>query len=152
MGWTNRGKQRALDLLFRDATPGAMFHVALVTAATVPGPDTDKFSELTEIPVGNGYLQGGLPLPRAVNSFSSPTEDDVGNRAYTRAKDLVWTASGGLLPASGPGARYAVLTDDAASLPNRDVLAYWDLGADRAVSDGQSLTLQNAELSLEEFV
>jgi hypothetical protein len=62
----------------------------------------------------------------------------------------VWTASTGPLPASGGGARYAVLTDDNGTVSSREVLAYFDLVSDRVVSDGQTITLQDSELLLSE--
>ena len=76
------------------------------------------------------------------------TEDDANDRGLTQAKDIVWTASGGSIPASGDGARYAVLLDDNATVGSREVLAWWDLTSDRSVSDGQTLTLQDCELRL----
>jgi hypothetical protein len=41
-----------------------------------------------------------------------------------------------------------VLTDDNATVANREVFVCWDLASDRSVSDGQTLTIQNAELRL----
>lgn len=70
--------------------------------------------------------------------------------ALVQIKDVSWTASGGSIPSSGSGARYAVLTDDNATVGNREVLAYWDLTSDRTVSDGQTLTLQDLEIDANE--
>jgi hypothetical protein len=67
-----------------------------------------------------------------------------------QAKDLVWTASGGTLPASGNGARYCVFTDDNGTDGSREIITYFDLVSDRQVSSGQSLTLQNCEVRLTE--
>jgi hypothetical protein len=78
------------------------------------------------------------------------TEDDTNDRGLVQVKDIAWTASGGSIPASGNGARYAVLTDDNGTVGSREVYAYWDLTADRTVSVGQTLTLQNLELRLNE--
>lgn len=149
-GWTNRGKMLMLDNYFRAATPPTNFYVALVTSATAPTADTNTLSQLTEIAAGNGYTSGGISLNRNSTDFDTLTENDTNDRGELLIKDLVWTASGGPLPASGNGARYAVLTTDEVTVGNRQVIAFWDLTSDRSVSVGQTLTLQNCELRLTE--
>jgi hypothetical protein len=149
-GWTNRGKYRILEAYFRAAASPANLYVALVTSTTTPTADTNVLGELTEIAAGNGYTGGGYQLTPGATDFDVLSEDDTNDKGLIQLKDIVWTASGGNIPASGNGARYAVLTDDNATVANREVLAYWDLGADRTVSDGQSLTLQDCELDLNE--
>jgi len=121
-----------------------------VTSATAPVADTDTKTSLTEIATGNGYTTGGTLLAWNSTDWDVWTEDDTNDRGLIQLKDIVWTASGGPIPASGNGARYAILTDDNATQGSREVYAYWDLTADRSVSDGQSLTLQNCELRLNE--
>lgn len=150
MAFTNRGKMLVLDWAFRGATRPANFYVALVTSATAPTVDINTLSELTQIATGNGYTDGGIQLTPGNTDFDSLAENDANDRAELQLKDLVWTAAGGNLPASGNGARYAVLTDDNATVGSRQVIAYWDLTADRTVSDTQNLTLQNSELRLTE--
>lgn len=149
-GWTNRGKYRMLRGWLAGQSIPTNFYVALCTSAVAPTADTNTLSELTQIANGNGYTTNGLLISRNTTDFDVTTEDDANDRALAQLKDLVWTATGGNLPASGSGARYAVLTDDNATPGSRDVLAYWDLVSDRVVSDGQSLTLQNCELRLDE--
>jgi len=150
MGMTNKGKYRLLGWAFRDDTIPTNFYLALVTSASAPGPDTNTLSDLTEIAAGNGYTTGGYQLTPGSTDFDVHTEDDAEDRGLVQVKDVVWTASGGPIPASGNGARYAVLLDDNATIANREVLAYWDLTSDRSVSDGQTLTLQNCEIRLDE--
>jgi len=145
-GRTNRGKFKELDWIYRAATLPTNFYIALVTSAVTPGADTNTLSELTQIAVGNGYSDGGFQLARNATDFDVLTEDDGTDVAFVQVKDVVWTASGGSIPASGNGARYAVLTDDNATIGSRLVLAYLDLVSDRTVSVGQTLTLQNCEL------
>lgn len=149
-GWTNRGKFLLLALAFKGTAiaVGTNYYVALCTSAVAPTQDTNTLSELTQIASGNGYTTNGIQLAKNSTDFDVTTEDDTGDVAFIQIKDLVWTASGGPLPASGNGARYAVLTDDNATAGSRQVLAYWDLVSDRTVSDTQSLTLQNLELRL----
>ena len=149
-GFTNKGKHHILDQLFRNATEVTNYYVALVTSATAPDADINTLSQLTEIAAGNGYTSGGFQLARNSTDFDSLTENDTNDRGEIQIKDVAWTASGGSIPASGNDARYAVLTDDNATVGSRIVIAFWDLSSDRVVSSGQTLTLQNLELRLTE--
>jgi hypothetical protein len=149
-GFTNRGKHRINMAVFRGEALPASFNVALITSATAPTADTNLMSDLTEIPAGNGYTSGGINVTRDATGFPTVTEDDSADRGRAVVKDLVWTASGGNLPASGSGARYAVLTDNNGTVANREIWAYWSLAADRIVSDTQTLTVSAAELRLNE--
>lgn len=149
-GLTNRGKFNILGRYFRGVAFPTNFYAALVTAAVAPVADTNTKTELTEIPNGNGYTTGGISLTRNSTDFDVLTEDDTNDRALVQLKDLVWTASGGNLPASGDGASYMVLTDDNATQGSREVEAFWSLGSARTVSDTQALTIQNAEIRLNE--
>jgi hypothetical protein len=144
-GWTNRGKKLMFDTYFRNAAAPTNFYVALVTAAAAPGPDTNTLSDLTEIAAGNGYTAGGYSLSRNSTDFDSLTENDTDDRAELLIKDVVWTASGGPIPASGGGARYAVLLTDEGTVGNRQVVKYWDLSSDHTVSAGQTLTLADLQ-------
>jgi hypothetical protein len=147
-GFTNRGKFKLLDWVFRGTALPTNFYVALCTSAATPTADTNTFSELTEIAAGNGYTAGGISLTKNSTDFDTLTEDDSGDLGKVLIKDLVWTASGGTLPASGNGARWAILTDDNATQGSRLVIAWFDLTSDRSVSSGQPLTLQDCELRL----
>ncbi len=149
-GVTNRGKYDILDWVFRGATLPTNMYVALVTSVVAPTPDINTLSELTEITAGNGYTTGGYLLALNSTDFDVLIEDDTNDRGDIQVKDVTWTASGGNIPASGSGARYAVLTDDNVTIGSREILGYWDLTSDRTVSDGQDLTLQNLELRLQE--
>jgi len=146
-GVTNRGKYQLLRAYFRGEQVPAAFKVALVTSATAPSDTTNVLADLTEIAATNGYTAGGKAVARSSVGFKAAVEDDTGHKGTINLQDVVWTASGGPIPASGNGARYAVLLDDQ-STPN--IVAYWDLVSDRTVSDGQTLTLQDCELDLTE--
>jgi hypothetical protein len=145
-GKTNRGKKAIADVFYRGATAPTNLYIALVTSAAAPTADTNTLGDLTEIAAGNGYTSGGYQLARNATDFDSLVENDTNDRSELQIKDITWTASGGSIPASGNGARYAVLTDDNATVGSREVYDYWDLVSDRAVSDGQDLTLQNCEI------
>ena len=149
-GWTNKGKFRALEDRFRGVAAPTNYYVALVVSTVAPTADINTFGELTQIAVGNGYATGGYSLTPGATDFDVLTEDDTNDRGLIQIKDVVWTASGGPIPASGLGARYAVLTNADATVANREVLAYWDLVSDRTVSVGQTLTLQDCELRINE--
>lgn len=149
-GWTNKGKYRVLEWALRNGTRPTNFYVALVTDAVAPGADTNTLSQLTQITAGNGYTSGGYSLTPGATDFDVLTEDDTNDRALIQIKDIVWTASGGPIPASGSGGRYAVFTDDNVTEGSREVLEYWDLVSARSVSDGQTLTLQDCEIRINE--
>ena len=149
-GMTNKGKYDILDWVFRGETLPTNMYVALVTSATAPTPDINTLSELTEIAAGNGYTTGGYQLALNSTDFDVLTEDDANDRGDIQVKDITWSASGGNIPASGDGARYAVLTDDNVTIGDREILGWWDLTSDRTVSDGQDLTLEDLELRLQE--
>jgi hypothetical protein len=149
-GWTNKGKMRALAVWLRAATPPTNLFIALFTNAAAPNPDTNIVGDLTQIAAGNGYSSGGASLNRNSTDFDTLTEDDTNDRGLVQLKDIVFTASGGPIPASGSGARYAAMTDDNATVGSREIYTFWDLSSDRTVSDGQSLTLQDFEIRLTE--
>lgn len=149
-GWTNKGKWRVLQWALQGVAVPTTFYVALFTSATAPVADTNTKSQLTEVAAGNGYTAGGIAVNNDTTDFDVNTEDDANDRGLVQIKDLVWTAAGGALPSSGSGARYAAMTDDNATQGSREVLFYWDLGADYSVSSGQTLTLQNLEIRINE--
>ena len=149
-GWTNKGKFSALDAYMRNAGAPTNFNIALFTSVTTPTADTNLVSDLTQIATGNGYADGGLAVNRNATDFDVLTEDDTNDRGLVQIKDIVWTASGGPIPASGGGARWAALTDDNVTVASREVYFYWDLVSDRTVSSGQTLTLQDCEIRINE--
>ena len=149
-GWTNKGKYKVLGWAMRGETIPTNFYVALVTSAAAPVADTNTFTELTEIADTNGYTTGGYQLAPNSTDFDVWTEDDASDLALLEIKDIVWTASGGPIPASGDGARYAVLTDNNGTIASREVFYYWDLTSNRAVSDTQTLTLQDTTIRITE--
>ena len=140
-----------LDTYFRGAAiSGSGFAVFLATSAVTPTQDSNVKTDVTEIATGDGYSAGGINVARDSTDFDVLTEDDTNDWALVQIKDLVWTASGGPIPASGNGARWALLTDRNATVGSRLIIAYFDLVSDRTVSDGQSITLQNIEWRLTE--
>jgi hypothetical protein len=147
-GWTNKGKAHVLGIPFRNATEKTNYYVALCTSAGTPTADTNTLGDLTEIAAGTGYTTGGFQLTPNATDFDVLTEDDGADTGFIQIKDVVWTASGGSIPTSGGGARWAVLTDDNATVGSREVYAWFDLSSDRSVSDTQTLTLQNLQLTI----
>jgi len=145
-GTTNKFKFRCFDWVFRRTAMPSSFYVALCTSAVAPTQDTDTLGQLTQIAAGNGYTSGGFQLSPNSTDFDVLTEDDSLDRGIIQVKDIPWTAAGGAIPGSGNGARWAVLTDANATVGSREVYVYWDLGSDRSVSSGQTLTLQNCQV------
>ncbi len=147
MAWTNRGKKNVLDLI-RGKTLPANFYVALVTSADTPDAKTNTLGDLTEIAAGNGYSAGGYELTPNATDFDSLVENNTDDRGELQIKDVVWTANGGPIPASGDGARWAVLLGPHATVGSREVWQYWSLASDRVVSDGQDLKLEDLEIRI----
>ncbi|NIM55153.1 MAG: hypothetical protein GTO15_11120 [Pseudomonas stutzeri] len=137
-----------LGWVYRAQTIPTNFYVALLADTTTPNADTNLMSDVSEVPAGNGYTSGGISLNKNSTDFDVWTEDDTGDLGKVEIKDLVWTATGGNLPSSGNGARWAAFTDDNATVANREIYAWWDLGSNRIVSDTQTLTLQDCELQI----
>lgn len=146
-GHTNRGLFNILGVVFRaNSISGSAFAVFLALAADAPTADDNVKTDVSEIATGNGYTAGGINVARNSTDWDVHTEDDANDRAFIQIKDLVWTAAGGSIPSSGLGARYALLTDQNATVASREIWAFWDLTSDRTISDTQTLTLQNCEL------
>src|SRR5436190_10352956 len=146
-GITNRGMFRIFNAYFRNQNVPTSFFTALITNAIPPTPDTQAFSSVTEIAIGNGYnTAGGASLSRNSTDFNYLLDQDSPPRGEVGLKDIVFTASGGTLPASGAGARYLLLLDNNATFGSRDVLLYIDLTADRSVTTGNPITVTAAKL------
>ena len=148
-GWTNKGAYALLGYVYRGDTLPTNYYVRLHTSASTPDADTNTASDLTQITAGNGYSTGGYSLSPGSTDFDTHVEDDTNDWAYVEVKDVVWTASGGSIPDSGDGARWACLTDDNATEASRLILHYFDLVSDRSVSDGYSLTLQDIRIRID---
>jgi len=160
-GITNVGKRYILEIAFRDQMNGSdtlvdNLRVALITDDNVPNADDTLWSDLsgTEIPNGNGYTTGGQAISRGTTWFDdliSIADADTNDYGYVRLKNVEWTANTGPIPASGEGAAYAVLVDKKSGTDidgNNQVLAWWDLGGQQTVADGQKLSLQDMEIRL----
>lgn len=146
-GITNQGMFRIYDAYFRNQNVPTSFFTALITNGIPPTPDTQAFSSVTEIAIGNGYnTAGGSSLSRNSTDFDDLQDNDPNTRGEVRLKNIVFTASGGTLPVSGAGARWMTLLDNNATFSSRDVLVYWDLGADRSVTTGNPITVSLAKL------
>ncbi len=141
-GWTNRGKYNLLKTLQGTALP-TNFYVAL--ASTTPDEDDNTMADVTE---PAGYAR--YSLSKNSTDFDVITETDGStDRALIQIKNVAWTASGASLPTSA--ATYALLVDDTSG-SGAEIWAFWYLGASggRQVSDGQTLTLVDLELRLDE--
>jgi len=139
---TNRGKMVILGCALANVNTPSYWKLALCTAGTTPTVDTNTLSQLTEIAVGNGYSSGGATVARDTSTgWDTLTEDDSNDLASIQLQDVTWSASGGPIPASGDGARYAVLTDDSGN-----VICWVDFVTARVVSDGQDFEVKDFEI------
>ena len=148
-GFTNRGKYLLLQYVFNASsvqTPTNAFYIALVTDATAPSADINTLSQLTEIPLANGYSR--LVVLFTSTEFDNVTENDTTDQGTVQLKDLTWTAAGGNLPSSGSGASHVLLITD--NTTTAEILAYGSLSVARTVTDTQELTLQNWQLNYNE--
>jgi len=152
-GVTDVGKMWIAAWAFADTTAFDTLFVMLCTDDVTPDADVETFATLTPIATGNGYqstggigANEGFLLPGNAADFYAITH----GAGYARIKirDIVWTAAGGSIPASGDGARWAVLTDNNATIDSRVVIAWWDLSSDRSVTVGNTLTLSDLEIRL----
>ena len=139
-GFTNKGKAKLLRNFFHSETPPTNLYVYLVTSATAPTADLNTLSQLTEI------SETGKEFSLTLNTTDfdtsvSDSEDDTNDKGVMKIKDCTF---------AGPvtNARYAVLVDDNGTEGSREVYCYWDLGSNRSVSSGQTLTLQDLEMNL----
>lgn len=147
--WTNRGAYRVVEAVFNGTSLPTNFYFALVT--DTPTRTTNTLSELTQIANGNGYdaTAGGLSFNRNSTDFPTLVEDDTSHFGSAEAKDIVWTASGGPIPASGSNGLYLVMTDDNVTVSSREVWAFWGpYSPTLAATAGNSITLQDARLRL----
>ena len=139
-GWTNRGKFNILKTLRGTALP-TNFKIGLST--TTVDEDDDTMADLTE---PAGYTR--YTINKDSTDWDVITETDGStDRALIQLKNIAWTASGANLPTAA--ATFAVLIDDTAGA-TAEIWAYFDLGSARQVRDGQTLTLIDLELRLNE--
>lgn len=150
--WTTRGIRRMLEITFQGTTAPTVFYLALVKDTPAPTRATTTLSQLGEITAGSGYTSGGTAVARDGNDFDTLTEDTGNYINDLELADFAWTATGGAIPVSGDGARYAVLLDDNGTVANREVWFVWDLQGERAVSVGQAITLRDLTLRGEAIV
>ena len=139
-GFTNKGKAKLLRNFFQSETPPTNLYVYLVTSATAPTADINTLSQLTEISETGKEFSLSLNTTDFDTSVSD-SEDDTNDKGVMKIKDCTF---------AGPvtNARYAILVDDNGTEGSREVYCYWDLGSNRSVSSGQTLTLQDLEMNL----
>ena len=141
--YTNRGRWLEHQWIYRGVALPATFYLALVTDTPAPTADTNTLGQLTQIATGNGYADGGYAIARNTTDFPTSTEDDDNDRADLLLKLVSVAASGGPIPASGSGFRYAVLTTDEATVADRQVIMVFDFTTARTVADTEALDLEN---------
>jgi hypothetical protein len=141
--WTNRGLYLMVQAFLRNSGAPTTFYLALLTDDTPPTRATDLMSDASQIAVGNGYSGGGTAVARNSTDWDTLTEDDGLNQIRALMKDITFTASGGDIPASGNPIRWIALTDDNATVADRQIIACWKLPGGVTVPSGQDLTIQD---------
>lgn len=145
-GATNRGKFLLVKGYFQRVDLVTNHYIYLITDSVAPTVDTNTVAGLVEIADGNGYVTGGYQLNPDAVDFDLVTEDDSLDYAQVRIKDVTWSAVGGDIPISGSVPRYALLTTDEATIADRQVIGWWDLGVISATPSGSDLTLTNLRI------
>ena len=138
---TNRGKLHMLTMAFQnDNSPsGTHFNVELLSGTVPTNPeDLNTYSD-----VSSNVIAGKTAnVSRDTTDWDVETETDGStDTAIIQIKDLDF--AGAITGATG-----AILTDRNGTANSRIIYAYWDLGGSRSVSAGQTLTLQDLEIKL----
>ena len=154
-GWTNLGKRMILGHAFNQSAGGVFtvptgLRAVFVTNAVAPTILTTTLSGLTEISGDAGYTSGGVTITLASGTWDSDDTAADGN-VGTWVLANVAIVSAGVGWATPP--RYMILSSTfssagvfTATVANRLVYAWWDLGALAAIGAGQTLTVNGAEL------
>lgn len=151
IAWTNRGTFRMLESVFRNVPILSGFAIALITDSVLPSLSTVLLGELEEIVSGNGYTSGGVTVSRDSIGFPVIIQDDVLNKSSIIMKDVIFTASGGILPVSGNGIKFIVLTDNNTTIGDREVYAFAEfIGTAKILPDTGVLSILELKLSLME--
>ena len=100
---------------------------------TAPVASNTIKANITEIASGNGYVSGGNT---ATVTSSAQTS---GTYKLVLGDPATWTASGGPIPSTGDGFRYAVLFNDSAT--NKELIGWWDYGSSVTLADGESFAV-----------
>jgi len=143
---TNKGRYKLLGWAFRSVTIPTNFYLALCSNDTPPTVDTNTMADVSEIAAGSGYTAGGVSLDPNATDFDVFSQDNTNDLGLIQIRDVVYTASGGSIPDSGNGARWGVLTDDAVTVSEREVFAFFDLVDDLSVTDGEAITIADATI------
>lgn len=142
----NRGKRNILKRATGRGSLPTKFKLALVKSTYTPNADHATWADVSanEIATGNGYSAGGIDIEASATGFTADAQDDTGDTGDVTMKDGVYTASGGTIPSAGSGGRYAVLMDYNPTQANGELIAVYDLSADK--SSDVSITLSGFKL------
>lgn len=164
MVWTNFGKQKMFEEFFASGAIGDTFRLCLATSGgnwDVSAKDTADFSAVSSLPGtdGAGNTIGGpsgLVIVRDGTgdqaNFDVSSASSLGLASAVRA---VLQTAGDTFQYSGAfdDARYVVLVDAGAegdafvfSAGTNNIYAWWDIGSEQNVSQGNTLTITNLSL------
>lgn len=113
-----------LKIFLSNTAPNVATHTRYDGTTGTTGP--------AEIASGNGYSAGGVTATVTSSSQTAGLYKLV-------LGDVTFTATGGSIPATGAGLRYAVLYNSSA--PNDELIGYWDYGATITLLDTETMTV-----------
>lgn len=105
----------------------------ILLTAVAPVAGNSVLADLTEIASGNGYTAGGS------QAFTTSSTQTNGLYRLILSDPATWTASGGTLPSTGTGFRYAVLYNASAS--GSPLVGFWDYLANVVLQAGESFAV-----------
>jgi len=116
--------------------PNGDFALAACTDAKTPSADTFAFSSLTQVAASGGY--SAMPVERGggADGFLISEGDEFALATLTGNYVLSANASETI-----ENIKYFVLTDKNSTEAEREVFAYWNVGAPLSISDGATLTI-----------
>lgn len=145
--FTVNGLKALLEWGFMQQNEPATFYAALLTPDSPRG---ETLGECEEIPMGNGYAAGGIAVPRSTSGFTDllTTWNPV-NHSELEIASKTFSAAGGQIPRYGFAQKIA-LTDDNATVDDREVICIFDFDDPVTVTNGKILVVKNAKLWIQE--
>lgn len=145
--FTLNGLKGLLQWAFEQTGAPTTFYLALLTPDSPWG---ETLGACEEIPIGNGYNEGGIAVARSTTGFIELDNDwqPVRHASIEIAQKLFETA-GGQLPRYG-FAQKAALTMDGTPISSRKVIAIFDFDEAVSAPNGKLILTRNATMWINE--
>lgn len=138
--FTDKGMRHMLGLVFNDEAEPTTYKLYLVNSTATPTESLNTVSEISTQLASNVQTN---PLSLNRNSTDFPSLTEGSGEATVGIVSSAFTASGGDMTGD-----WVMLTDDNATTNSRIIVACLDLGGDKTVSTGQTLTIQSTVLKI----